>query len=103
MKFLLDENAHHGLIAFLKMLGHEVIACPKSVSNGKVMELAVRNGAVLITHDKDFAIPRYANESPGIILIRIPTQEFDRLKSALKKLLLEKSPQDFKNKVLMLL
>ena len=55
MKFLLDENVHRGLFSFLVDLGHDVKLSPKSIKNGKVFELALKEERVLISQDADFS------------------------------------------------
>ena len=53
MRFLLDENIHHGLIAVLTGLGHDIKLSPKGVTNGAVFDLAVSESRVLFTHDTE--------------------------------------------------
>lgn len=104
MRFLLDENVHRGLLVFLKEQGHEAALSPKGLSNGNVMALAVSEGRILVTHDEDFAthlVPRKPHA--GILLIKIPSRHFERLKRSVDELLATwRSPDQFTGKLLVL-
>jgi predicted nuclease of predicted toxin-antitoxin system len=103
MRFLLDENVHHGLLGFLTSLGRETKLSPKGLSNGKVLELAIHEERILVTHDQDFIKHEYPEKQPGIILIKIPPRNFAQLKTSMKSLLSEKTaPRDFVNRVFLL-
>jgi len=54
MKFLLDENVHKGLFSFLLKLGHDVKLSPKSIKNGEVFALALKEERLLVSRDEDF-------------------------------------------------
>ena len=94
MRFLLDENVHHGVVPFLNGLGHEVILAPKGLSNGAVFAAATSAQRVLITHDKDFAERAPIANHPGIILLKILPKEIGQLKTALQRLLAQKPSAD---------
>jgi len=90
MLFLLDENAHWGLKAFLAQLGHDVELSPKGLTNGKVLALAISKKRVLITHDADFSKEMITRNHPGIVLVRILPKYFEKIKASMRKLLEEK-------------
>lgn len=94
MRFLLDENVHHGLISFLSGQGHDVMLSPKGLSNGAVLDKAISDHRTLITHDKDFAEKIITFSHPGIILVRIPSKNFEELKSAMRNFVSEKATPD---------
>ena len=94
MRFLLDENVHHGLVSFLTGLGHEAVLSPKGLSNGAVFAAATSAGRVLISHDKDFAERAPLAGHPGVILLKILPMNFDQLKAALQRLLDQKPSAD---------
>jgi len=68
MRFLLDENVHHGLVLFLTGLGHDATRSPKGLSNGAVFAAASSAQRILLTHDKDFAEWQPTESHPGVIL-----------------------------------
>ena len=103
MRFLLDENVHNGLMPFLAGLGHDAKLSPKALSNGKVLELAIAENRILVTHDKDFVKHEYPEKHAGMILVKIPARNFTQLKSSLESLLSEKtSPADFEKRLFLL-
>jgi predicted nuclease of predicted toxin-antitoxin system len=106
MKFLLDENVHHGLFRFLVKSGHDVKLSPKSIKNGKVFELAVGEERILISRDADFIdLPLYHPSGHfGIWLLRIHPRDLEAQKRATSKLLEQfPSPEEFKGKVIKIL
>ena len=94
MRFLLDENIHRGLLAFLTELGHDVQLSPKGLSNGKVFALAASERRILITHDEDFARWSFPPKHDGVILVKIPSRRFDALQQAAAKLLAQRSSHE---------
>lgn len=91
MRFLLDENVHRGLLPFLTDLKHDVKPSPKGLTNGAVLQLAISEKRILITHDTDFAKDQLVEQHPGIILVRIPPRNIQVLKSQAQLLLSQKS------------
>ena len=103
MRFLLDENVHRGLTAFLVAKGHDATLSPKGLVNGRVLALAVTENRVLITHDSDFSEKMSSDRHAGIILVKIFPKHFDQLKSSILRLLSEKgSPDSFSGKLFLL-
>jgi predicted nuclease of predicted toxin-antitoxin system len=104
MRFVLDENVHRGLLPYLASIGHDVVLCPKGLTNGKVAEFAISDDRILITHDQDFSRLKLPEKHAGIVLVRIPSRNLDALKRSMVKLLLAISaPEQFSKRRLVLL
>ena len=76
MTFLADENVDQPIVAGLRAAGHTVLAVVEmasSISDDVVLEMANRQGMVLLTGDKDFGelIYRDHHYTFGIVLIRL--------------------------------
>ena len=76
MQFLVDECVDAGLIARLRDSGHDVRSIAEEYrgdSDRAVLDLAVKEGRILLTEDKDFG--EFAFRLPqrvhGIVLLRI--------------------------------
>ena len=103
MKFLLDENVHHGLIKILTHSGHDVKPSPKGFNNGKVLALSISEKRILITHDNDFSKKITPGRYSGIILVKIPSKYLDRLDQAFSRLFSEEpSAENFSNRLIIL-
>lgn len=100
MRFLLDENIHAGLTAFLASLGHDATRVPSGIRNGEVLALAVREDRILVTHDKDFQDEsRYpAAATPGIICLRVHPPVLERLTRALADRLRASPPESLRGR-----
>lgn len=78
MKFLLDESAEFRIAASLQRLGHDVTAIahdyPASLADSDVLALALQEGRILITNDRDFGELIFRERRPhaGIIYFRLP-------------------------------
>ena len=72
-KFILDENIPRSVYRYLRSKGCKVEYVPRSISDIQVIRLAVRDKAILITRDSDFANPLlYPPEKLyGIIVLKI--------------------------------
>jgi predicted nuclease of predicted toxin-antitoxin system len=76
MKFLADENMDVPIVKRLRQENHEVwyvAEMEPGISDDEVLALANREGAILITADKDFGelVFRLRYLSTGIILLRL--------------------------------
>jgi predicted nuclease of predicted toxin-antitoxin system len=77
MLFLADENCDFAVVRALRKAGHDVSAVTefqqRSVDQ-ELMEMALSEGRILLTEDKDFGSLAFAAKinNPGIILIRFP-------------------------------
>ena len=93
MKFLLDENVEYRLSAFLKTQGHDVTAIARDYPHGlpdrEVLAIAVAEGRILLTSDRDFGelVFQHGIAQSGVILLRLPAGHTDAKIDALAKLL----------------
>ncbi|TPQ34194.1 hypothetical protein C2U70_17705 [Bradyrhizobium guangdongense] len=76
MFWLADECVASSMVRTLRGAGHDVLYVAEvsaSLSDVEVMQLASREGRVLLTADKDFGelVFRRAQAVPGLILVRI--------------------------------
>lgn len=76
MKFLADENMDVAIVERLRQDGHQVwyvVEMEPGIADDEVLALANREGAILITADKDFGelVFRLRYLATGIILIRL--------------------------------
>jgi predicted nuclease of predicted toxin-antitoxin system len=76
MKFLADENMDVAIVDRLRQDGHQVwyvAEMESGIPDDEVLALANREGAILITADKDFGelVFRLRYLTTGIILIRL--------------------------------
>ncbi|WP_310488631.1 DUF5615 family PIN-like protein [Chamaesiphon sp. VAR_69_metabat_338] len=76
MKFLADENMDVAIVERLRQDGHQVwyvAEMEPGIPDDEVLALANREGAILITADKDFGelVFRLRYLATGIILIRL--------------------------------
>ena len=76
MNFVADESVDRQIVDVLRQDGHTVLYIAESgpgVSDDEVLSLANRQGALLITGDKDFGelLFRQGRVSSGVILIRL--------------------------------
>ena len=88
MKFLLDENVHSGVFSFLFKIGHDVKWAPKSIRNGEVFLLAVKEERILISRDADFLASRFISSRHfGIWLLRLAPEDIEGQRDAISNLL----------------
>jgi predicted nuclease of predicted toxin-antitoxin system len=79
MRFIADESCDFAVVRALRSEGHDVTAVvdisPRA-SDRTVIDLAYQEDRILLTEDKDFGRLVYATRlrSPGVILIRFPSQ-----------------------------
>lgn len=100
MRLLVDENVHAGLISILASAGHDAIRVPSGIRNGEVIAMAVAEGRILVTHDRDFLDPaRYPPAgTPGIICLRIHPPILTAVSEALSRALSGASADSFRGK-----
>lgn len=75
-----DESVDFAIVELLRQSGFEVLAIMEDHpgwSDDKVLDLAFRQEAYLITEDKDFGELTYRLQKPshGILLVRLPKEE----------------------------
>jgi predicted nuclease of predicted toxin-antitoxin system len=73
--FLADENIHLDVVAFLRSEGHDVLYAGEGLigsSDTVLLQLALSQNRVVITHDKDFGAMVIARREPmiGVIFLR---------------------------------
>jgi predicted nuclease of predicted toxin-antitoxin system len=82
--FLADENCDFSVVRALRSAGYDVLAVAEiapQAPDHDVIDLAVRDGRILLTEDKDFGqlVCAELRRSSGVILIRFPASERDVL------------------------
>ena len=75
MRFLADESCDYAVIPALRSAGHDVVAIADAYAQApdiEVAALAVSDGRVLLTEDKDFGqlVFAYGEPSLGVVLLR---------------------------------
>jgi predicted nuclease of predicted toxin-antitoxin system len=77
MRLLANENVSARVIQALRQRGHDVLSAKESMrgeSDSAVLQLARREGRLVVTHDKDFGELAFRNHLPaecGILLLRL--------------------------------
>lgn len=104
MKFLLDENVLAEVETFLISAGHDVKRVSSGSENGEVINAALAEKRVLVTHDIHFShILTYPpNKYCGIIRIRIHPPSADKIVSSLRGLLSKVAPEEFNKRLYIL-
>src|SRR3990172_11285931 len=79
MRFLADESCDFAAVRALRAAAHDVMAVAEispRAEDETVIDLAVREGRILLTEDKDFGQLVYAagRHSSGVVLIRFPAR-----------------------------
>ncbi|NPV62313.1 MAG: DUF5615 family PIN-like protein [Methanotrichaceae archaeon] len=93
MRLLIDENIPLISVEQLRRKGHDVLAIGEIASgtlDEDIMQLAEKEGRILLTIDKDFGELAYNSAfqlSCGIILFRIPLRSADYVASVIAKVL----------------
>jgi predicted nuclease of predicted toxin-antitoxin system len=78
VKFLLDQSAEARIAAFLADLGHDATRVgrdhPAGLPDEQVLDIAKREGRILIANDKDFGelVVRRNLPHAGVVLFRFP-------------------------------
>jgi predicted nuclease of predicted toxin-antitoxin system len=94
MRVLTDESCDFAVVRALRSAGHEVIAvseCRQRSVDEELMEMAYRDGRILVTEDKDFGWLAFVahRNNPGVILIRFPATSRPELPSSIIQLVNE--------------
>ena len=92
MRLLADECVDCRIIAWLRSVGHDVLAVRdtcRGARDGDVLALARRDDRMLMTEDKDFGelALRSAESLPGIVLLRETDAALQQVLAALSTLL----------------
>ncbi len=89
MKFLTDENIATSVVHALRNAEFDVKDIKEEKLQGttdkEILDLALREKRVIITHDKDYAelVIVSKKESEGVILIKLKNQSADHVKERL--------------------
>ncbi len=98
MKFVADENIDRQVVDRLRQDGHIVIYVAEmdpGISDDVVLDLANREGSLLLTTDKDFGelVFRRRRVTNGVVLMRLsglsPSRKAETVASAIRKHLTE--------------
>jgi predicted nuclease of predicted toxin-antitoxin system len=78
MRFLADESCDFRVVRALRAAGHDVAAILEiapGASDDAVIDLAAREGRIVLTEDRDFGRLVYAGAKPalGVVLARYPS------------------------------
>jgi predicted nuclease of predicted toxin-antitoxin system len=94
VRFLADESCDFSVVRALRSAGHDVLAVAElspGSDDTRVMDLAHRQGRILLTEDKDFGQLVYAHSrlSNGVIFLRYPANARKLLPAAVVNLVSE--------------
>lgn len=94
LKILADEDVDYRIVKELRKKGFEVVSVLedyKSISDKEVLKIAKKQGALLITEDKDFGewVFAHKEKSVGIIFLRYKPDELKKITESLINLLLK--------------
>ncbi len=101
MRFKLDENLPAILAVDLAQLGHDAMTCQAEGIAGKkdttIAAFAASENRILITFDLDFSDIRNfpPGTHPGIVVLRIHSQDIPSCRAAFARLLLSVKELDF--------
>lgn len=103
MKFLADENIPLKVVKRLREDGLDIVSVAEiqiGMNDEDIAKLSEKEGAIIITFDKDFGeiIFRKSIKPYGLILLRIPPKSVDYIYNYLKWLLIE-SKIEFERKL----
>jgi predicted nuclease of predicted toxin-antitoxin system len=98
MRFLADESCDFAIVAALRGAGEDVFAVAHDAPGAedeRVLELARKEGRILLTEDKDFGTLVFADGRPtgGVVFLRYPVQARARIVTALVQLVQDRGQQ----------
>jgi len=78
MRFLADESCDFSVVRALRRAGFDVLCISESsprADDSEVIRLALHEGRILLTEDKDFGrlVYSYGQKTLGVIFLRFPT------------------------------
>ncbi len=78
MRFLADESCDFAVVRALRRAGFDVLCISESsprTEDSEVIRLALHEGRILLTEDKDFGrlVYSHGQGTPGVIFLRFPT------------------------------
>jgi predicted nuclease of predicted toxin-antitoxin system len=91
VRFLADESCDFAVVRALRTVGHDVVAVAEispRATDEVVIELAIGEGRILLSEDKDFGRLVYANQAAtgGVFLLRFPARTRRDLPGAVVRL-----------------
>jgi predicted nuclease of predicted toxin-antitoxin system len=94
MRFLADESCDFRVVRALRAAGHDVTAILEiapGAGDDAVIDLAVREGRIFLTEDRDFGQLVYAaaKSAPGVILVRYPSNARGRLPALILEVVIQ--------------
>lgn len=103
MKFLIDEDLSYKLVQYLINLGHFAIHIREiqlSLEDFEILEIAVKQGFIVITADKDFGEIVFKDSKPhtGVVFLRLQDQTVENTKRVIRWFLLKYSEKEIINK-----
>jgi len=80
MKWLADENVERPIIEHLRRTGLDVVSVAEelpSATDSKILDLANKEGRIILTNDKDFGELAFLGQraTKGIVLLRFKTED----------------------------
>ena|SRR3989344_8239397 len=97
MKFLADVNIPQSVITYLTKLGHNVLdlkTVDKSATDTDVIQIAKKEGRVILTLDKDFIVlTQFPKYQTATIAIRLKKQSPELILKYLDELLKNQKPK----------
>lgn len=100
MRILLDEDVDVKVLKWLNSNGHDAVRVPSGLQNGRVIQLARREGRILLTRDTDFSNRLFYPPSQllGIVILRIHPPRYEQLVAELHKLFANLAETDIQGK-----
>jgi len=83
MKFLADENIPQSVVRTIQQLGHDVLEVRQidlGMPDEKVIELAAREGSIILTGDSDFAELAILQELEVLGIVRVKLEDLNAKK-----------------------
>jgi len=98
MRFLADESCDFAVVRALRAAGYDVVAVAEvspRAEDEAIIDLAVREGRILLTEDKDFGQLVYANlqATGGVLFLRFPATVRANLPNAVPELVRRRGEQ----------
>lgn len=98
MNFLADQDVYGSTIAFVRGLGHDVVAAAQlglsQADDSDLLRVANEQGRVFITRDRDFGgLVFVRGEGPGVIYLRVLPSTLNAVHAELARVLAACSPQ----------
>jgi len=103
MRFLADENVASSVVENLRNAGHDVKDVKEEklygIADREILQLAVKEGRIIVTHDKDFIhVPSKINHR-GIVLLRLQNRVPKNVAETLLRVLKSSLARKIKNRL----